>query len=159
MDPLKVFENIYMPLMLYHPESINLMLWIASHNKRMEQASLFFDACEKINRSIDFVYSTEYESQTRKEPTDINAYEQLERNIEIALQKKDDENIRFITEFEKDYFSQYPDHEITKRIKKMIQITLDEQNPNKWKQTYRVINTESVIEVFKVIQQNTLNNR
>ena len=120
----------------------------------MEQAVRFFEACAKINMSLDFAYPVEDESQTRNCPTDIYAYERLERNIEIALQKKDDESIQFITEFEKDYMSQYPDHEITKRIIRMIQITSDEQNPNKWKQTYRIINIESLIEVFKTLQQN-----
>ena len=151
---IELFENVYKPLMLYHPECIELLQWISTHNKRMEQVELFFDACSRINLTPNFTGTIENKSQTYHFLTDINAYEQLEKNIATALQKKDSESIRFITEFEKDYMSKYPDHEITKRIKKMIQITTDEQNPNKWRQTLRLINFESLIDVLKTIQQN-----
>ena len=151
---IEVFETVYMPAMSYHPMSIWLLPKISSHNNRLEQAERFFKVCESINYPQVSGHPEEGKNQIIHELKDRSAYEKLEKNIENALQKKDNESIKYIVEFENDYLYKYPEHEITKRIMRMIKMASDEQNPRKWKGIINyTIDPESLKAVFNALEK------
>ena len=135
---LKIYEDIYKPIMQHHRLDLKISDGVKRHNERIEQATRFFDACSKI----DLTSSIKTLSDKGLTPTVISANSNGEANGELEKLRdliaktiifKDNRATEIINLFATDYLPKYPNHEITNEIKRMIRISSDDQNPNKWK--------------------------
>jgi hypothetical protein len=110
---IELFEQIYEPLMSDMLFCRNLRDKIDSHKRWIAQASLFFEACAKV----DLINSASKNISPKKET-------QIQDKLTEALVKKDNASTKFVIKHAKFF---------TEKMKQMITVTSNELNPYKWK--------------------------